>query len=259
MKTPTLNEVLASPMQYLYAFASDSFIANLSSDRAKIIYQKRANAQKIVNTSAIDKKSTSEVWLNAIRSAIIKETGKTPAEVLIALASGKTVAGKNWQKGIYGIGDTPQQNFVQNSGVTVDPTTGLMSHSSLATTQTPMYNSNGTVIGYTALTKDGSAQYQSVLYNGTYSAYSYGNASGAAQYANGKKFDMQTVESIFQGINTLLPYVSSIVNQILAASGKTAITYANTAPAQSDWVENDSDNSGLLLLAVGAGALALFS
>lgn len=253
---PTLTEVCKTPMQYLYMFCSDQFIDSLESKRARIIRQKRANAQKIVNTMAIDQNSNLDTWAAAIRQAIIDETGKTPAEVLIALANGETVAGKNWNGGIYGVGTTPQLTFSQNAGVTVDPSTGLMSGSGLST-QTPIYNSAGQVIGYSTLSQDGKLQYQSTLYNGQYAAYSFGSADGTAQYANGNKFDLTMVQSIFQSINTLIPYVSSLINTILASLGKTAISYSNTAPAQSDWVEQN-DNSGLLLLgAAAAGAFIL--
>lgn len=256
MKTPTLTEVCKTPLQYLYAFASDQFIDSLTGSRARLISQKRDNAQKIVHTMAVDNNSNDDSWYSSIRQAIIDQTGKTPAQVLVALASGETVSGVNWNGGIYGVGTTPQESFTQDLKITVDPATGQINGLGDGN-QKPMYNSDGEIIGFSALTKDEKKQYQSVKYNGRYYAYSYGNSDGTSQYANGTKFNMELCESIFQGINTVLPYVSSIIDTILASVGKTAISYSNTAPAQSDWVE-EKDNSGLLLLAAaGAGAYVL--
>lgn len=251
----TLADIKKSPINYLYIFAPDTFINALGSKTAKIIRQKKANQQQLLKVAAIDNKSTYEVWRDAVYNAIQDQYAMTPAQILVALAEGKDIAGKNWNKGVYGVGAMPQYTFNQNNGVSVDPKTGKIqiNYQNLSS-QTPIYGNGGQIIGYAAIGKDG-ASYTSALSNGQYYANTYGTES-TQQYANGSNFTASGSSNVWETILTYIPMISSILSWILSLFGVNTgnlITYQNTYPSQSEFTYSSGlSNNELLLLAGGA-------
>ncbi len=88
---------------FLYAFipeASLKYFVKFGS----IISKKRDNQIWTIKILA-NKHNMSYAEVETQISNYIKETyGKSPKDVLIALANGETVGGKNWRKGVFGIG-----------------------------------------------------------------------------------------------------------------------------------------------------------
>lgn len=262
MAKKTLQSILECPTDFLYLWASDGFIAQLGS-KSKIIKQKKyyqyQSLWKVMaeNTNSNNQDELQEVyksWTDKIAAAIKDIYGMTPAQILEKLAMGENVLGKNWNKGIYGVGEVPA-TFSQDQSVTVDSASGkILKNGSVVENQIPIYGGDGNVAGYSVLIGD--AQYQSALANGSYGAACYSNANGVIQDANGKSFDQsnagfwQNANNYMPIVNKLLEWVSSIVNSFFP--NRTVLTPENTVPVQTEWVEPESNTGGLI-----AGGAAL--
>lgn len=267
----TLTDIKKFPIDFLYLWAGDNFISQLG-NKASIIAEKKYNQYQTLwrimvdNEDAGSAEANQEVftrWTNEIATAIREVYGRTPAEILIDLASGKTVAGKDFSSGIFGIGETPTRSFVQNSNYTVDPATGQIMAGDGATIkdkQTPIYGENGDVIGYSYTV--GGKQYQSVKANNEYVAYTYSDASGV-QKANGGSFSAsqgtfwQNAENYMPMINNVLDWVMSLVNQLLP-SDRVVLTSENTTPKQTEWMYEEKQSNGGIWIAIAAAGAALF-
>lgn len=254
MAKKTLLDIKKCPIDYLYLWASDEFISKLGS-KARIIKQKKYNQyQSLWKTVVMNNESASadelqelyQQWTSEIASAIKDTYGYTPGEILVRLAMGQEVAGKNFKNGVYGVGNTPTTSFVQNSSVQVNPLTGVVMQNGLPMqNQTAVYGSDGSVIGYS--TQVGGEQYQSYFVGGQYNALSFSNSDGV-QYANGGAFNAsnasfwQNANNYMPIINSVLSWVTSIVNSYFP--NRTVLTPENTVPVQTEWVEPE-DNTGL--------------
>lgn len=254
MAKKTLSDIKKCPIDYLYLWASDEFISKLGS-KARIIKQKKYNQyQALWKTVVMNNESASadelqelyKQWTSEIASAIKDTYGYTPGEILVRLAMGQEVAGKNFKNGVYGVGNTPTTSFVQNSSVQVNPLTGVVMQNGLPMqNQTAVYGVDGSVIGYS--TQVGGEQYQSYFVGGQYNALSFSNSDGV-QYANGGAFNAsnasfwQNANNYMPIINSVLSWLTSIVNSFFP--NRTVLTPENTVPVQTEWVEPE-DNTGL--------------
>lgn len=254
MAKKTLSDIKKCPIDYLYLWASDEFISKLGS-KARIIKQKKYNQyQSLWKTVVMNNESASadelqelyQQWTSEIASAIKDTYGYTPGEILVRLAMGQEVAGKNFKNGVYGVGNTPTTSFVQNSSVKVNPLTGVVMQNGLPMqNQTAVYGHDGSVIGYS--TQVGGEQYQSYFVGGQYNALSFSNSDGV-QYANGGAFNAsnasfwQNANNYMPIINSVLSWLTSIVNSFFP--NRTVLTPENTVPVQTEWVEPE-DNTGL--------------
>lgn len=254
MAKKTLSDIKKCPIDYLYLWASDEFISKLGS-KARIIKQKKYNQyQALWKTVVMNNESASadelqelyQQWTSEIASAIKDTYGYTPGEILVRLAMGQEVVGKNFKNGVYGVGNTPTTSFVQNSSVQVNPLTGVVMQNGLPMqNQTAVYGNDGSVIGYS--TQVGGEQYQSYFVGGQYNALSFSNSDGV-QYANGGAFNAsnasfwQNANNYMPIINSVLSWLTSIVNSFFL--NRTVLTSENTVPVQTEWVEPE-DNTGL--------------
>lgn len=261
MAKVTLAQITKSPLDYLYIFAPDSFLKQLGNKVGGIIRSKRTNQVHLLNRIAVDNGSTYEAYRDAISSAIQDQYGMSPAKILVALAEGKNVAGKNWSKGVYGVGatNTLTKTYATDGSVTVDTAGKIMLTSSgkLVEAQTPIYE-NDTLVGYAA-THNGSI-YTSVLgADGNF----YANTVGTATYqkfADGSEYDGSKARSVWESILTYAPYCIQLIQWILSlipgVNNRTIITPQNTIPSQSEFTYNSGVSSNeLILLLVGGVAL----
>lgn len=261
MAKKTKADVLKCPIDYLYLWASDEFISQLGKVGKTIKEKKYNQYQSLYKTVVENEKANSAAeytqiynqWTSEIASAIKDTYGLTPAQILVKLAMGEEVLGKNFKAGVYGIGETAGTTFVQSNDYSVDPSSGMiLVNGSAATNQTPIYGANGSITGYSYT--DGGYQYQSSYQNGQYIALSYSNDS-MVQTANGKQFDFtkgtfwQNANNYMPIINSILSWVASIVNSYFP--NRTLLTTRNTIPLQSEWIEVESDNNTGLLIAGG--------
>lgn len=265
MAKKTLQSILECPTDFLYLWASDGFIAQLG-NKAKIIKQKKYHQYQslwktmVENTSSNNQAELQEVyksWTDKIASAIKDIYGMSPATILEKLAMGENVLGKNWSKGIYGIGEVPT-SFSQDQTVSVDAISGkILKNGVVVENQIAIYGADGIVAGYSVLIGD--SQYQSALSNGAYGAACYSNSNGTIQDANGQLLDQskvgfwQNANNYMPIINKVLEWVSSIVNSFFP--NRTVLTPENTVPVQTEWVEPES-NAGVLI-AGGAAVVGL--
>lgn len=262
---PTLSQITASPLDFLYIFASDSFINKLGSKVGKIIYNKKQNQVKLLNTLAVQNGSSYQTYANEVYSATENMFGMTPGQILVALASGKNVAGKNWSAGIYGVGDplydklltysTDSSVSVGTNGKIIDASTGTVLPG-----QTPIYAtlSNGDTYlqGYAA-SRNGTT-YTSLrdANGGSFYANTIGTASSQL-YASGKPYNQTQASSIWEAILTYIPYAMQIIQWIVSlftGGQRTLITASNTLPAQEEFVYSSGISSNELLLLIGGGA-----
>ena len=273
MAKKTLASLKKCPIDFLYLWASDSFISQLGS-KANIIKQKKYyQYQTLWKVMAENEKFSStdegqEIynrWVKELGEAIKEVYGITPAEILRKLALGEEVAGKNFKKGVYGVGGSTNTSFVQNSNYQVNPTTGQIMAGDGGSMkdllhQTPIYGQDGKVSGYSYSV--GGTQYQSTYNNGQFVALSYSTESGV-QNASGGAFDASK-GSFWQNANNYMPMINSVLSGLTSIvntyfPGNTVLTQQNTVPSQTEWVDTGSDNSGLWvvggLAAVGVALL----
>lgn len=273
MAKKNLADIKKCPIDFLYLWASDDFISQLG-NKASIIAEKKYNQYQTlwrIMVDVADQGSESanlneyKRWTSEIAQTIKDTYGKTPAEILVDLADGKTVAGKDFAKGVFGVGEATSNTFVQNSNYTVDPTTGQIKAGDGSTLkdklhQTPIYGEDGSVTGYSY--NVGNTQYQSVYSNGQYVALSYSDVNGV-QKANGGSFSAssgtfwQNAENYMPMVNNLIEWIISLISQLLPGN-RVALTTDNTVPKQTEWVYEEKSNSGGALLALAAAGALIF-
>lgn len=269
MAKKTLANVLQCPIDFIYLWASDGFIAQLGS-KARIIKEKKYNqyqtlwkimVDNVKSNNSADLQDAYIDWTNQIADAIKNTYGMTPAVILQKLAMGEDVLGKNWKQGIYGIGEV-QSTFSQNNAVTVDGSTGkIMVNGVAADGQVPIYGANGVVTGYSYYDKTANAQFQSgVNANGQYGAACYSNESGV-QSATGGTFD-QSTGSFWSNAANYIPLIQRVIEWLVSLFGageRVVLTRQNTVPEQTEWVEENNGNGGLIAGGLALAGLALIT
>lgn len=264
----TLADIKKCPIDYLYLWASDEFISELGS-KARIIKAKKYNQYQTLWKTIVSNNKTAgaaelqelyKQWTSEIAAEIQATYGYTPGEILVRLAMGEEVAGKDFGKGVYGVGSTPQTTFVQNPNYEVDSTTGqIKAGGGEIGNPTPIYGNNGEISGYSY--QVGNQQFQSTYENGQFVALSYSDPNGV-QNANGQSFSSangsfwQNANNYMPIINSVLSWVSTIVNSYFPQ--RQVLQPSNTVPVQTEWVDAEKDNTGLLIGGIAvAGALLL--
>lgn len=269
MAKKTLSTILQCPTDFLYLWASDEFISELGSKAAIISKKKYYQYQSlwktmVENTSSNDPdvlQQTYQNWTNQIAAEIKDIYNMTPGDILVRLAMGEQVLGKDWNQGVYGgIGKT-KVSFDQKPTVTVDALTGkIMRDGSVLPNQTAIYGASGEVTGYSCLI--GGAQFQSNMGSeGMYGAYAYSDENGV-QTPNREKFNAraagfwENTENYMPIIDKVLAWIDSLLKTF--APNQTKITKENTLPKQTEWVD-ESSNGGLVAGGLALAALVLVS
>lgn len=275
----TIDQAKKHPFNFAYIWASDSFLSRINPKYAAIIRAKQANQNKLIYWSAQKYGKTEKEYTDAIRAQFITDFGMTPAEALNKLAQGETVAGKNWEKGVYGVGaikNTTTTKFTQNSSVTVDPKTGHILVDGVDT-----YDPNdeyGCVYGtnkqgkavacqffYTA--PDGTSYMSERNGIGRYYASTYANAQGDQETAGGKSITGADAGTVWETANLSLEWLQNIINWILSLFGintnttKETLNNENTLPNQKVdgfTYESGFGEAGMIALALVAGGALLF-
>lgn len=268
MDKVTLDDALKCPTDFLYIFASDTFLSQLDQKSAAIIRSKRRNQQQLL--ISITERSNYNAGVQKVAAAIKDAFGFTPAQILIKLAEGEQIAGKDWTKGIYGIGATQREGFSGSNGVTVDKTTGkIMQNGVEVTGQTAIYGKRKGK-EYTTYTADiDGVTYCSVYSNGSYYAGTYTNAEGTSFNAEGTKIGLAGFSDIWNSIVSFMPYISQILTFLRGifpsifggGESRTVITAANTLPSQSDgFVTGGTDWKSVGIFAgIAAAIYAVFN
>lgn len=273
----TKQDAINFPANFLYVWASESFLQQIDSRSAKIIRGKQANQKKLLYILADDKAGEFTKYnalLKQVGDSFANQYGMSPKQALVTLAEGGEVADKNWKEGVYGIGATGRSNFANNTNITVDPESGVIMLNGVAQSCTPVYGKNGQVTNQNAII-DGTT-YSSFYDKSTKRFYAYeycpGDGSGTRYDAGGEKIlvghmtnsmwqDILSITSTFgdwilqflQGIMTLFAGV-----QVTSTSPTAApIAAENTTPRQSDGFIYNKKGTDLGILAIGTAAVAL--
>lgn len=253
MAKQTLSSLKKCPTDFLYLWATDSFISQLGS-KGNVIKKKRyyqyqtlwkVMAENSSFSSTAEGQKIYNQWLDELGKATEDIYGITPVEILQQLALGKTVAGKNFEQGVYGIGASENKasgTFAITDDVLVNPQTGRISkkNGKDLKKQTPIYAEDGSITGYSVV--KGGIQYQSVWTPNGYVAYTYSdsekvmNADGTEASPSKSSF-WQNENNYKPIIDKIIAWVDSIINMFV--SNRTVLTTENTVPAQKEWVEED--------------------
>ena len=264
MRELTIQEACTAPASFMYIWADeDKFLKYIKPKHAAVIRQKKAHQNKLLLLSAEKYGKTAKEYTDAIRSAFVAAYGMTPANALIVLAQGGSVAGKNWEQGVYGIGAV--LSFAGHSDITVDEKSGYIYKGSANITdfQKTVYNkANGDVVAWQYFAVDSGITYMS-QYNKTtkkYHAQSFSTADGWYSAKTGNAIDSASSSDIWGSIVMAL---EKFVNWILSifGSGKETINAENTLPSQSaDGFVSQAGvgEAGGILLALAAGGALLF-
>lgn len=144
----TIEQAKANSADFMYIFADENkFLRFINQKYANVIRGKKANQTKLLMLSAKEYGKTYEDYTTAVREGFIETWGVTPAEALVTLAQGGSIAGKNWKEGVYGIGALTNTFEVEYEGnkVLVDAKTGHLfwNNQDITDTSKTVYKSIG--------------------------------------------------------------------------------------------------------------------
>ena len=266
--TLTIDEVKRHPGDFFYIFATNDFLKKVDRTMRYTVIGKRANQNKILMLSAKKYGKTYDDYTAAIRQAFIDAYNCKPAEALNTLAKGGEVAGKNWAKGIYGIGSAKtRSDFVQNPQVKINPETGeiTLNGKTISDAASAIYgralNGKAVVMNYTA-NLDGAtftSQFNKALNKYYAGSYSRGDVM---QNADGVTINNSDASSIWENLalsaNTFVEWLISLFSD--DEEETELINEQNTLPRQSDgWVDTGSEAGIGTYVAIGLTAVLLSS
>lgn len=288
----TLDEAKRNSACFLYVFAKFKvngieYLSYIDKKHRSIILGKRANQQKVLLNSArayINSKAQFggteyNQYVDAVRSGFKDTYGIEPEQALIDLAKGKTVAGKNWNEGVYGIGALKNEKFnnvqVDGKDFTVDPVSGHIFWGTQDVTdegRTVYGDVNGKTIAVQFFSK-------SVMYNTFMSQYdkiskkyyaqSYESVNGSRYDSSGKEISKDSASSIWENVNfnwdSFLSWIMSILEKLFGGNAqqeqeKDPITSNNTLMNQQKdgfVYESGLGEAGAIALALVAGGTLL--
>lgn len=254
----TIQEAVRKPENFLYIFADEAkFLRYIDSKHAKIIRGKKANQNKVLMLSADAYGKKYEDYTAAIRQSFIDNYGMTPAQILVKLAQGETVCGKNWSEGVYGVGAVT--NSFAGTSVSVDPTTGKILNNGVEVEgQQAIFNKKG-VACFSAVVdgKTYSSNYRSV--GKTFCADQVVDSEGNAYNASGKAISSADTSNIWAALiaagERLLNWLISLFSPESASTE--LITKENTVPNQGNdgFTTGGTDVQKADLGAIGAAIL----
>lgn len=262
----TLSDFLKHPAEFLYIFMTDDMLSVIDAKHAKIIAKKRqSQRQLLVNAVGADQYQNA---INQLKQAMISAYGYTPYDILVKLARGEEVAGKNWSKGIYGIGATTQQTFSNTPGssavIKVRESDGqfVTESGSVLTTIIDSYTTakgGGTVPGVLKYT-DANGNIYTAVYDkktGKYVAGQYSQNGGKTYSASGQETTAADSSSIWEGLALAFNKILDWLISLFTPQDREKITTANTVPNQLEdgWVTDQQANIPWYLIAAGGIAV----
>lgn len=265
----TIDQVKQNPQMFMYIWVTEAFKnPRVELGRyAKIILAKQQNELKVIRLSAEKFNRKPQDYIDAIRDSFYEAFGMYPPEALQRLALGQTIAGKNWAKGVYGVGALTDSWTGTN--ISVDNATGKILQGGVEVPgQSASYSAVGKnkINGYT-VTIDG-ITYSSRCRNKKYFAGLKADSNGIKYNPDGTKAKTADLSSLWEGCqlvwNAFVEWLVNVFSNLDAGDKKEVLNQTNTFPSQvndgmatqsSSLTEVLSANSGLILLALGAGTL----
>lgn len=265
----TITQATKYPANFMYIFADEQkFLQKIDRKYANIIRGKKANQIKLLTLSAQKYGKTFEEYASAIRDAFISiYDGVTPAEALVILAQGGSLAGKNWSEGVYGIGALYVNVFTNNNAITVRAEDGHILNNGVDVTdesRTVYTTIKKQAVPYQLFATVDDVIYMS-QYNKTrkkYHAQSYSTAQGQYSARTGNEINASDSADIW---GTILSSIEIVAQWILSIFGvetttdRETITAENTLPNQQQdgfvYESGFGNATTTLLLLVAGGAL----
>lgn len=249
----TLQDVKKNPAEFLYLYATETFLSKIDAKSAAIIRKKQSNQFKVL-MAVCDKEGVQYAdVVKQLNQIMIESFGYKATTILKMLAEGQEVAGKNWSKGIYGIGSIGDtyEGFT-GTDITVNSQTGkLMQGGVEISGQTAIYGKNSTT--YTAVVNGTTYTSQYNKKAGNYSAGTYTTEAGKTFNPTGKETGLAGFSNIWSSIESYKPMFENILNWLKSLfpamfEGREAITKKDTVPSQKDGF---TQSSGLDVATVG--------
>ena len=120
----TIDEVRAQAANFMYITVNNNYLSCLEPKYQQIIWNKRNNQLKVLSLSAEKYYGNPDPegepfkqYVKAVKDGFREAYGMDLNKALKKLALGETVAGKNYEQGVFGIGATKSATF---NGVTID-------------------------------------------------------------------------------------------------------------------------------------------
>lgn len=258
--------MIKHPSAMLYIFADEAtFISKLDRRTAAIVRAKKANQYQLL-AAEVGGYSNVNPSAMQIKQAFEDIYGMTPGEALVKLAMGEEVAGKNWAKGVYGVGAVRRNDFNQDSSITVDSKTGQILVNGTAVKCETIYGgvSGKKITSYVYRAEDGKT-YTSQRVGTKYYAGTVTDADGVMQNANGQVTDESYTNTIWANcgslIDMLLKWIMSLFGLDKNEDGtkKEMLTAENTMASQKDGFVEENDYTLPLVAAAAAGGYLLYS
>lgn len=274
MRELTIKEACTSPASFMYVWADDQkFLPYIEARHREIIRGKKKNQVKILMLSADKYLKDPNRWTEyaeAIKKAFIDAFGMTPFNALCVLAEGGTVAGKNWNEGVYGVGSLYTSEFsgyeINGQKVIVDPTDGRILKGSVDIT-----DASKDVIGAGGKITDRYSRGESVTFHSHYYkikkawyAQSWSDDNGEFSARTGNAISSIDSSDIWSDIEMLLnKFVEWLTSLFVKDEDKKEpITAENTLPSQKGdgFVQQAGMSTGAkIALALAAGGALLYS
>ena len=269
IKDLPLEEAKQHPASFLYVYADNDFLNSIDEKHREIIREKGFNQKQWMWVSAGEDKLKFEAYKIAVRLAFTDMYGMDPYEALLRLAAGETIAGKNWNEGIYGIGSLAT-TFADNQGYTVSKDGHFYKNGKLIPddqTKVEYANNDGTGIIYKRYYTDQVTKTTyALIYNKTlktYKADSYSLENGGVYSPMGMHIGGADGSTMWG--NVIMNVVNAIINWFLNLLGintdgsKEQLTVDNTLPSQVEdgfaGVEPLISGSTMLMLMAAGGML----
>ena len=265
----TITQARKNPANFMYIWADKkAFLQKIDKKYANIIEGTKLNQIKLLELSAEKYGKTYDEYKNAIKEAFIEAYDVTPAEALLILAQGGSIAGKNWSDGVYGIGAVYVNTFTNNTAITVRESDGHILNNGADVTdesRTVYTQINKQAVPYQLFATVDDVIYMS-QYNKVrkkYHAQSYSTSQGQFSARTGNEINASDSADIW---GTILSSIEEVVEWILSLFGVEAtdrekINTDNTVPNQhkDGFVQKAGSGYGdattTLLLLVAGGAL----
>ena len=260
----TIDQAKEQPANFMYIFASDEFLNAISPKYKNVIVGKAANQRKLLMLSAKKYLGDENLWVkysDAIRQGFMNIYGITPAEALVDLALGKTVAGKNWKEGVFGVGALKITKF-KGTDISVNKSNGYMVRDGkLLPVYDTVYNDSGAYQQFYYDEASGKT-YMSQKIDGKWYAASYSDKDGQTFSASGiglSSADQASIwEAVIMNIGKFLEWLIS-----LFSGGKTEmINEENTLPNQKTdgfVYQSGLGEAGAVMLLLAAGGALMAS
>lgn len=268
------NDLFKYPINYLYAFISQNAYKNIvkyfGNKAANTIYSKAQNQMKQLNNYAIDNNTTLQVVGDKLRQVIVSQYGLQPEQIISKLMAGETVAGKNWKKGVYGVGATNRDDF-NGTPVQVNTDTGELyvlqggvESYQQPNKKTPIYSNKDNkteITGYCYELSDGSTYTVKKVGNDWW-ADTYTKKDGSAYFADGSTYSSDKTSSVWVDTLTSENFMSKFLEWLIKIfdklTGKNTelMTAKNTFPSQDEFM-TESDKGTINTATIGILGAAL--